>query len=47
MKKSVIAGLMILGITLISSVAFAAEGGAGMIPVIQWTVLAAGLVADD
>jgi len=34
---------MILGITLISSVAFAAEGGAGMIPVMQWTVLAAGL----
>lgn len=43
MKRNLVAGLTILGITLLSSVAFAAEAGAGMVPVIQWTVLAAGL----
>jgi F-type H+-transporting ATPase subunit c len=40
MKRTLITGLMMLGITLISSVAFAAAGDPG---VIQYTVLAAGL----
>lgn len=40
MKKVMTVALMMLGITLISSVAFAADGNAG---VIQFTVLAAGL----
>jgi F-type H+-transporting ATPase subunit c len=42
MKKNLIAGLLILGITLLSSVAFAAMD-ATTAPVVQWTVLAAGL----
>jgi F-type H+-transporting ATPase subunit c len=43
MKRNLIAGLTILGITLLSSVAFAAEMSPAMAPIIQWTVLAAGL----
>jgi len=42
MKKSLITALMILGVTVFASVAFAAEGGANP-GVLQFTVLAAGL----
>jgi F-type H+-transporting ATPase subunit c len=40
MKRALITGLMMLGITLIASVAFAAEANPA---VVQFTVLAAGL----
>ena len=43
MKKTVIVGLMMLAIALIAGVAMAAEGGADKTPIIQYTVLAAGL----
>ncbi|MBI5252482.1 MAG: ATP synthase F0 subunit C, partial [Desulfomonile tiedjei] len=43
MKRALIAGLMMLGITLIAGIAFAAEPGAASAGVIQFTVLAAGL----
>jgi F-type H+-transporting ATPase subunit c len=43
MKRTLIAGLMILGITLIASIAFAQDAAAGKAAIIQYTVLAAGL----
>jgi F-type H+-transporting ATPase subunit c len=44
MKKAVIIGLTVLACTLIAGVVFAAtEGGGDKIPVMQWTVLGAGL----
>jgi F-type H+-transporting ATPase subunit c len=43
MKRAFLAGLIILGIMLFAGLAFAAEPGEGMIGVIQYTVLGAGL----
>jgi F-type H+-transporting ATPase subunit c len=43
MKKTFAAGLLVLGLTLCSGVAFAASADPAFIPVMQWTVLGAGL----
>ena len=43
MKRTLIAGLMMLAITLFAGVAFAAGGNRSQAAVIQYTVLAAGL----
>ena len=43
MKKLVVTGLMMMALCLIAGVAFAAEISPAMAPVIQYTVLAAGL----
>jgi F-type H+-transporting ATPase subunit c len=42
MKRAFVTGLMILAITMIASVVFAA-GGPEKMPILQWSVLAAGL----
>jgi F-type H+-transporting ATPase subunit c len=43
MKKLVVTGLMMLALCLLGGIAFAAEAAGDMTPVIQYTVLAAGL----
>lgn len=43
MRKLAVTGLMILALCLIAGVALAAESSADNVPVIQYTVLAAGL----
>ena len=43
MKRALITGLMMLAVTLLAGIAFAAEPAAGSAAVIQYTVLAAGL----
>jgi len=43
MKRTLIAGLMMLAICLLATVAFAAEAGGGTAAIAQYTVLAAGL----
>ena len=43
MRRVIIAGLVLLALTLISSLAFAADISADKIPIVQYTVLAAGL----
>jgi F-type H+-transporting ATPase subunit c len=43
MRRVIIAGLTLLALTLIASVAFAAEIPADKYPIVQYTVLAAGL----
>lgn len=43
MKRIIVTGLMMMGLALLSGVAFAAELSASTAGVIQWTVLGAGL----
>ncbi len=42
-KKLIIAGLTVLALTLLTGVALAAEGGGDKTPILQYTVLGAGL----
>ncbi|MGB9618358.1 MAG: ATP synthase F0 subunit C [Desulfomonilaceae bacterium] len=43
MKRIIVTGLMMIGLALVSGVAFAADLAPGAAGVIQWTVLGAGL----